>query len=332
MRRASTLLLAWLALALCPHPASAQQTLLNVSYDPTRELYADINAAFQGAWEHLSGNRIVVHTTNGGSGMQTRAVLEGEPADVVTLALAPDIDELVKAGLVAADWDKKFPNRAVPYTSVAVFLVRRGNPRRIHDWGDLARDGVSIVTPDPKTSGGGRWNFMAALAWAQRQPNATAATQRAYLHKLYANVAVLDAGARGATNSFVQRGIGDVLIAAEHEAHLSLQAFGGGGFQIVYPPVTIEEDAPVAIVDRTVGSRNDRPVAEAYLNFLWSEQAQQIAARHYFRPRDPALAAAFPKVIALDIGTLGGWTRAQNEEFGPGGLYDQITAGLAVVP
>ena len=249
---------------------------------------------------------------------------------MVTLALASDINALVKKNLVAADWATKFPNQAVPYTSVAVLLVRKGNPKNIQDWGDLAHDGVSIVTPNPKTSGGARWNYLAALGWAQRQPGATPQSAQDYMRKLYANVAVLDTGARGATTTFVQRGIGDVLIAAENEAELALQEFGGAGFEIVYPSVTIVEEAPVAVVDSVVDGKDDRKVAVAYLGFLWSPQGQEIAAKHGFRPRDQAVAAKyaskFPHVTTFDISSFGGWGVAQPANFADGGVFDRITA------
>jgi sulfate transport system substrate-binding protein len=313
--------------------AQAQESLLNVSYDPTRELYHDVDQVFPAIWKTQSGHTVTIKTSNGGSGAQARAVIEGLPADVVTLALASDIDALAKKKLVSADWATKFPNNAVPYTSVAVLLVRKGNPKGIKDWGDLAKPGVSVVTPNPKTSGGARWNFLAALGWAMRQPGATKASELDYMHKLYANVAVLDTGARGSTTTFVQRGIGDVLIAAENEAKLALQEFGGAGFEVIYPSVSILEEAPVAVVDSVVDKKGDRLLAEAYLNFLWTPQGQAIAAKHFFRPRDPAVAAkyaaAFPHETTFDISTFGGWKVAQKDNFGDGGVYDQISAGLS---
>jgi sulfate/thiosulfate-binding protein len=310
----------------------AQDSLLNVSYDPTRELYHDIDTVFPATWKTQSGHTVTIKTSNGGSGAQARAVMEGLPADVVTLALASDLDALAKKNLVAADWSTRFPDHAVPYTSIAVLLVRKGNPKNIKDWGDLIKPGVSVVTPNPKTSGGARWNYLAALGWAMRQPGATPDSGRDYLKKLYANVAVLDTGSRGATTTFVQRGIGDVLIGAENEARLALQEFGGAGFEIVYPSVSILEEAPVAVVDKVVDKKGDRLLAEAYLNFLWTKQGQEIAGKHFFRPRDPAIAAKytaqFPHVTTFDISTFGGWTKAQQEHFGDGGVYDQISAGL----
>ena len=314
------------------HSAHAQDTLLNVSYDPTRELYHDVDATFPAVWKVQSGHTVAVKTSNGGSGAQARAVIEGLQADVVTLALASDIDALAKKGLVAKDWSTKFPDHAVPYTSVAVLLVRKGNPRGIKDWGDLVKPGVVVVTPNPKTSGGARWNYLAALGWAMRQPGATTASGRDFLHRLYSNVAVLDTGARGATTTFVQRGIGDVLIAAENEARLALDEFGGAGFEIIYPSVTVLEEAPVAVVDATVDKKGDRRLAEAYLNYLWSPAGQAIAAKHFFRPRDPALVAQYAKnfrhVTTFDISSFGGWKTAQAEQFGDGGVYDQISADL----
>ena len=310
----------------------AQDALLNVSYDPTRELYHDIDTVFPAVWKVQSGHSVTVKTSNGGSGAQARAVIEGLPADVVTLALASDIDALAKKHLVAANWPVKFPDNSVPYTSVAVLLVRKGNPKGIQDWGDLAKPGVSVVTPNPKTSGGGRWNYLAALGWAMRQPGANAQTGQDLLRKIYGNVAVLDTGARGSTTTFVQRGIGDVLIAAENEAQLAIAEFGGGGFEIIYPSVSVLEEAPVAVVDANVDKKGDRLLAEAYLNFLWTKQGQEIAAKHFFRPRDASVAAKyarqFPHVTTFDISTFGGWKKAQAENFGDGGVYDKISESL----
>ncbi len=319
------------AATLLSGAARAQDSLLNVSYDPTRELYHELDQAFPAIWKAQSGRSVTIKTSNGGSGAQARAVLEGLPADVVTLALASDIDALAGKKLLSADWADKFPDHSVPYTSIAVLVVRRGNPKHIKDWGDLLKPGISVITPNPKTSGGARWNYLAVLGWAKRQPGATEASARAALQKLYANVAVLDTGTRGATTTFVQRGIGDVMICAENEARLTMQEFGGGGFEIVYPSISILEEAPVAVVDSVVDRKGDRLLAEAYLNYLWTKPGQELVARHFYRPRDPAVAAqfaaAFPQVPTFDISSFGGWKVAQAAQFGDGGVFDQISAG-----
>jgi sulfate transport system substrate-binding protein len=285
---------------------------------------------FPSVWKTQSGRSVTIKTSNGGSGAQARAVLEGLPADVVTLALASDIDALANKKLLATDWASRFPDNAVPYTSVAVMVVRRGNPKHIQDWGDLLKPGISVVTPNPKTSGGARWNYLAVLGWAMRQPGATEASGRAALRQLYANVAVLDTGTRGATTTFVQRGIGDVMLCAENEAKLALQEFGGGGFEIVYPSISILEESPVAVVDSVVDRKNDRLLAESYLNYLWTKQGQELVAKHFYRPRDPAVAAryaaAFPPVKTFDISSFGGWKTAQAAQFGDGGVFDQVSA------
>ncbi len=324
--------LAMLAMAaLLSARAHAQDSLLNVSYDPTRELYHEMDQLFPAIWKTQSGRTVTIKTSNGGSGAQARAVLEGLPADVVTLALASDIDQLAKKKLLSADWATKFPDNSVPYTSVAVLVVRKGNPKHIQDWGDLLKPGVSVITPNPKTSGGARWNYLAVLGWAKRQPGATDESARAALQKLYANVAVLDTGTRGATTTFVQRGIGDVMISAENEARLTLQEFGGGGFEIIYPSISILEEAPVAVVDSVVDRKGDRLLAESYLNYLWTKPGQELVAKHFYRPRDPAVAAqfasAFPKIQTFDISSFGGWKTAQASQFGDGGVFDQISAG-----
>lgn len=319
-----------LTLLLGGGPAAAQDTLLNVSYDPTRELYREVNRAFAGVWQQQSGHAITVNTSHGGSGAQARAVLDGLQADVVTLALASDIDALATRGLVAKDWQSRLPEGSTPYTSTIVFLVRSGNPKAIRDWPDLVRPGVRVITPNPKTSGGARWNYLAALGWALRQPGGTEATGEDYLRRLFAQVPVLDTGARGATNTFVQRGLGDVLLAWENEALLARAEMGSGKLEIVYPSVTIRADPPVAVVDSVVDKRGSRAAAEAYLRFLYSPAGQEIAARHHFRPRDPAVAAryadAFPPVPTFGIELFGGWAEAQARHFTEGGVFDQVTA------
>jgi sulfate/thiosulfate-binding protein len=316
------------AILLAAAPVRAQDTMLNVSYDPTRELYRAINAAFAAKWKADTGRTVTINTSHGGSGAQARAVLDGLPADVVTLALASDIDALASRGLLAKDWQGKLEANASPYTSTIVLLVRQGNPKGIKDWGDLIRPGVSIVTPNPKTSGGARWNYLAALGWALRQPGATQATAEAYLTKLFAQVPVLDTGARGATNTFVQRGIGDVLLAWENEALLARDELGSGKFEIVYPSVSILAEPPVAVVDSVVDRRGTRAVAEAYLNFLYSPAGQDLAAKHHYRPRDPAVAARykdkFPELPLFDISFFGGWPATQAAQFGDGGVFDRV--------
>jgi sulfate transport system substrate-binding protein len=313
-------------------PAAAQTlpTLLNVSYDPTRELYREYNVAFTAHWaRENAGQRIRFNTSHGGSGAQARTVIDGQQADVVTLALAYDIDAIAERGLIAADWIKRLPNNSAPYTSTIVFLTRKGNPKAIRDWGDLAREGVSVVTPNPKTSGGARWNYLAAWAWAKRQPDGSDATAEAFLGRVLRNVAVLDSGARGSTTSFVQRGQGDVLLAWENEAHLAVKEFGAGQFDIVLPSLSILAEPSVAVVDRNVDRRGTRAVAEAYLQYLYSEVGQQIAARNFYRPRDPAILAAagntFPSLNLVSIDEeFGGWAQAQRTHFADGASFDRI--------
>ena len=328
---AAVLLLAML-LVLRPavlRPAWAQDSLLNASYDPTRELYRDINRAFAAAWQAQTGRSITVNASHGGSGAQARAVLEGLPADVVTLALAADIDALAARGLLARDWQGRLPGDFDPYTSTIVFLVRAGNPKSIRDWPDLVRPDVAVITPNPKTSGGARWNYLAALGWALRQPGASEATGEAFLRQLFARVPVLDTGARGATNSFAQRGLGDALLAWENEALLARAELGESRVEIIYPSVSILAEPPVAVVDAVVDRRGSRAAAEAYLRFLYTPQGQEIAARHYFRPRDPAVAARyaahFPPVATFGIDAFGGWAAAQARHFSDGGVFDRVT-------
>lgn len=309
---------------------AADTTLLNVSYDPTRELYRDINRAFIAAWQKKTGQRITINQSHGGSGAQARAVLDGLQADVVTLALAADIDALARRGLIATDWQSRLPDNASPYTSTIVLLVRKGDPKGIHDWPDLIRQDVSVITPNPKTSGGARWNFLAALAWAKAQPNATDTSAEEFMRALFRHVPVLDTGARGATNSFVQRGLGDVLIAWENEAWLARKEFGVDEFSIVYPSVSILAEPPVAVVDGVVDKKGTRAVAEAYLQFLYTREGQEIAAKNYYRPRDPAVAAQYaeryPPMKLASIQDFGGWSSAQPTYFADGGMFDRIFA------
>ncbi len=308
---------------------AAETALLNVSYDPTRELYADYNKAFAEYWKKKTGQDVSIRQSHGGSGKQARTVIDGLQADVVTLALAYDIDALVKQGkLLPANWQSRLPNNSSPYTSTIVFLVRKGNPKKIKDWGDLARPGVSVITPNPKTSGGARWNHLAAWGWALRQPGATEKTAEDYLRKLYANVPVLDTGARGSTTTFVQRGIGDVFISWENEAHLAIDELGAGKFDIVIPSLSILAEPPVAVVDRVTLRKKTTDLARAYLEYLYSPEAQEIIAKHYYRPRNEAVlkkyAATFPDVKMLTIDDFGGWAAAQKKHFDDGGLFDQI--------
>lgn len=309
--------------------AFAQTTLLNVSYDPTRELYQDIHKAFAARWKAQTGEALSIRQSHGGSGAQARSVLDGLQADVVTLALAYDIDALAQRGLVAPDWQKRLPDNASPYTSTIVFLVRSGNPKHIKDWDDLVKPGISIVTPNPKTSGGARWNYLAAWAYALNRPGGDATKARAFVTALYRNAGVLDSGARGATTSFVQRGLGDVLIAWENEAFLARKAFGADKFEIVVPSASILAEPPVAVVDRVVDKRGTRKLAEAYLKFLYTDEAQRIAARNFYRPRSTSLpanvTAQFPKLELYTVdATFGGWTNAQKTHFADGGVFDSI--------
>jgi sulfate/thiosulfate transport system substrate-binding protein len=320
--------LALTAAAALAVPASAE-TLLNVSYDPTRELYQDVNAAFAKLWKTKTGRDLVVQQSHGGSGKQARAVIDGLEADVVTLALAWDVDAIAQSGLIARDWQERRPHRSCPYTSTMVFLVRQGNPKAIRDWGDLARPGVSVITPNPKTSGAARWNYLAAWAWGLKQPAGSEARASELVTAIYRNVPVLDTGARGSTNTFVQRGLGDVLLAWENEALLVVRELGKGRFEIVVPPLSILAEPPVAVVDAVVDRKGTRAAAEAYLDFLYSPEGQALAARHYYRPRSPeALAAApfpFPKVQLVTIDEVfGGWAEAQRIHFAEGGTFDRI--------
>jgi len=331
-RHTCTRLVAFLAVLLLALTATrgvrAQVTLLNVSYDPTRELYRDINRAFAVQFQKDTGQTISIRMSHGGSGSQARSVLDGLPADVVTLALAADIDALARRNVLATDWQSRLADNASPYTSVIVFLVRNGNPKAIKDWGDLIRPGVAVITPNPKTSGGARWNMLAAVAWSLRQPNATEATMEDFLRKLFAQVPVLDTGARGSTASFAQRGLGDVLLAWENEAWLAQAELGRGQFEIVYPTVSIRAEPPVAVVDSVVDKRGTRAAAAAYLKFLYTREAQELIARHHYRPRDAEVMARnadhFPAMALATIADFGGWDAAQTKYFADGGLFDRI--------
>ena len=304
------------------------QTLLNASYDPTRELYAEFNAAFVKHWQAQSGKTIRVQQSHGGSGGQARAVIDGLDADVVTLALAFDIDAIQQNGLIAAGWQKRLPQNSAPYTSTIVFLVRKGNPKGIKDWSDLIKPGTSVITPNPKTSGGARWNYLAAWEYAKRQAGGNDAKAREFVTQLFRNVPVLDSGARGATTTFVQRGIGDVLLAWENEAYLALDE-AKDKVEIVTPPLSILAEPPVAVVDKNVDRKGTRAIAEAYLQYLYSPEGQEIAARHHYRPRDPKVAAKyqgqFAKVQTFTVDqAFGGWQNAQKTHFADGGTFDQI--------
>jgi len=326
----------WFALALlvvlmgsAAHAADFK--LLNVSYDPTRELYEDYNQAFAAYWKAKTGDTVTVNQSHGGSGKQARSVIDGLEADVVTLALAYDVDALATQGrLIPADWQRRLPDNSAPYTSTIVFLVRKGNPKKILDWGDLVRPGVSVITPNPKTSGGARWNYLAAWAWALRQPGGNDAAAEAFVKKLYHNVPVLDSGARGSTVTFVERGIGDVLLAWENEALLAVKELGPDKFDIVAPSLSIVAEPPVAWVDQNVDRHGTRKVAEEYLRYLYSAQGQEIAAKHFYRPRDPAVAARYakqfaniPRLVTIDA-VFGGWARAQATHFADHGTFDRI--------
>jgi sulfate/thiosulfate-binding protein len=322
--------LALLALAAAPPAARADATLLNVSYDPTRELYQDYNAAFARYWQQKAGEKVVIKQSHGGSSKQGRAVIDGLDADVVTLALAYDIDEIAeKAKLLPADWQKRLPHNSSPYTSTIVFLVRKGNPKGIKDWDDLLKTGVSVITPNPKTSGGARWNYLAAWAYALKKSNNNEAKAKEFVAALYKNVPVLDSGARGSTTTFVERGVGDVLLAWENEAFLALKEFGEDKFQIVVPSLSILAEPPVALVDKVVDRKGTRKVAEAYLQYWYTPEAQEIAAKNYYRPIDPKVAAKyakqFPKVTLITVDEVfGGWQKAQKAHFADGGQFDQI--------
>jgi len=324
--------IAALALGLTAGIAFADTTLLNVSYDPTRELYQDFNAAFATYWKNKTGETVTIKQSHGGSGKQARAVIDGLEADVVTLALAYDIDALhEKANLIPANWQQRLPHASAPYTSTIVFLVRKGNPKNIKDWNDLTRAGVDVISANPKTSGGARWNYLAAWGYALKQPRGNDTTAREFVKKLYGNVKVLDSGARGSLTTFTERGIGDVLITWENEAYLATKELGPEKFTIVTPPVSILAEPPVSIVDKVADKHGTRKVAEAYLNYLYSPEGQTIAAKNYYRPQDQKVAASYSKQFAsVQLFTIdqvfGGWTKAQKTHFADGGVFDQISA------
>lgn len=316
-----------------PPAAQAQRaatTLLNVSYDPTRELYAAINPAFAKAWQAQTGQSVQIRASHGGSGAQARAVIEGLEADVVTLALQPDIDAISeRAGLIPPGWRGRLPDGSVPYTSVILFVVRKGNPKGIHDWADLVRPGVSVITPNPKTSGGARWNYLAAWGWALRTGGGDKDRARAFVAELFRHVPVLDTGARGSTITFAQRNQGDVLLAWEDDANLAVRRIGRDRLEIVVPSASIVAEPVVAVVDKVADRHGTRALAEAYLRFLWTPEAQEIAARHFYRPTDPAVLARhaeqFPAVATFTLAeTLGEWPEVQREHFGDGGVFDQL--------
>jgi len=325
LRHALSILLAAAALA----PAKSIQ-LLNVSYDPTRELYQDINAAFSAEWKKKTGDDVTIRQSHGGSGKQARSVIDGLDADVVTLALAYDIDAISdRAKLLPANWQSKLPHNSTPYSSTIVFLVRKGNPKKIKDWGDLIRPGISVITPNPKTSGGARWNYLAAWGWALRQPGGSDATAKAYITKLFKNAPILDAGARGATTTFVTRKIGDVLLSWENEAYLAKKELGPDEVEIVYPSISILAEPPVAVVEKIASRKGNAAVAKAYLDFLYTPAAQDIIGKNYYRPIDPAAAAKYsaqlPKIELITVDQVfGGWRKVQKTHFDDGGVFDQI--------
>jgi len=329
----------WVAIALIasflvtaggPWAASGEVALLNVSYDPTRELYQDYNAAFAKYWKEKTGQTVTVRQSHGGSGKQARSVIDGLEADVVTLALAYDVDAIAEnARLFPRNWQTRLADNSCPYTSTLVFLVRKGNPKNIKDWGDLARAGISVVTPNPKTSGAARWNYLAAWGWALKNNGNDEARARAFVAAIYKNVPVLDSGARGATTTFIERGIGDVLINWENEVLLAARELGVGKFEMVVPSSTILAEPPVALVDRFADKHGTKAVAQAYLDYLYSPAGQEIAAKHYYRPRDPKVlaqyASQFPKVTLFTIDEMfGGWQKAQKTHFADGGIFDQL--------
>jgi sulfate/thiosulfate-binding protein len=334
MRRFRSTLAALAAVGFTTVAASAvlaDTTLLNVSYDPTRELYKAVNEAFAKDWKAKTGEKVTIEQSHGGSGKQARAVIDGLQADVVTLALQGDIDQIAKVGKIKADWQKRLANNSSPYTSTIVFLVRKGNPKAIKDWDDLTKDGIEVITPNPKTSGGARWNYLAAWAFADQKYGHDEDKDKDFIKKLYANVPVLDTGARGSTTTFAQRGIGDVLLAWENEAFLALDELGADKFEIVVPSLSIKAEPPVAVVDEVVDAKGTRKAAEAYLNFLYTPEAQKLIAHNYYRPSDPKSAdpkalARFPdvKLVSIDDPLFGGWAKAQPKHFADGGIFDQI--------
>jgi sulfate/thiosulfate-binding protein len=311
---------------------SEQKSILNVSYDPTREFYADYNAAFTKHWKARTGESVDIKQSHGGSGKQARSVIDGLQADIVTLALAGDVDAIATKGkLLPLNWETRLPNNSAPYTSTIVFLVRKGNPKGVRDWGDLVKPGVGLVTPNPKTSGGARWNYLAAWAWALKQPGGSEATAEEFVRQLFKNVSKLDTGARGSMTTFVQQGVGDVLLAWENEAVLGMREFGIGQLEVITPSVSILAEPSVAVVDQVVLRRGTREVAQEYLQYLYSPEAQEIVAKHYYRPRDPGVAAKyaeqFPTVELVTIADFGGWAVAQERHFAEGAVFDRIYAG-----
>ncbi len=317
-----------LVLSVLPTLAADPLILLNVSYDPTRELYQDFNKVFGSYWQKKTGEAVTVRQSHGGSGTQARSVIDGLEADVVTLALAYDIDVIQEKGLIKEGWQKRLSNNSAPYTSTIVFLVRKGNPKKIKDWSDLVKPGTSVITPNPKTSGGARWNYLAAWGFALRQKGGNEASARAFVKQLFVNVPVLDSGARGSTTTFVQRGIGDVFLAWENEAFLAINELGPDKFEIVTPSLSILAEPPVTVVDKVVDKRGTRAVAEEYLKYLYTDEGQQIAAKHYYRPINKKIAAAASKLPALQLFTIdsvfGDWRKAQKTHFDDGGFFDQI--------
>jgi sulfate transport system substrate-binding protein len=322
------------AIAAASVSARAEQRteLLNASYDPTRELYQDVNEVFAKRWSDATGEAVTINQSHAGSAKQAGAVIDGLEADVVTLALAYDMDAIASAGLIAADWQARLPHRSAPYTSTIVLLVRKGNPKGIRDWNDLIKPGISVITPSPKTSGGARWNYLAAWGYALRQPGGDDAKAKEFVAQLFKNVPVLDAGARGSTVTFVERGIGDVLLAWENEALLVINKLGKDQFEIVMPSTSILAEPPVAVVDRVVEKRGTRELAQAYLEFLYTDEGQELAAKHYYRPRAEAVAAThastFPQIALFTVDDVfGGWTRAHQSHFSDGATFDQIYQG-----
>jgi sulfate transport system substrate-binding protein len=331
MGRLAALALAGLVALGSALPVAAQSavTLLNVSYDPTRELYQDVNAAFAKAWQARTGAKVTVNQSHGGSGKQARSVIDGLEADVVTLALGYDVDAIAERGMLPRTWQARLPSNSAPYTSTIVFLVRAGNPKKIRDWDDLARPGLSVITPNPKTSGGARWNYLAAWAYALKKWGGDETKARDFVSRVYRNVAVLDSGARGSTTTFVQRGIGDVLVAWENEALLAIEKLGRGNLEIVAPSLSILAEPSVAVVDRVVDRHGTRAAAQAYLEFLYSAEGQEIAAKHYYRPRLAAAAAKypgrFPRLTLVTVDEVfGGWARAHKAHFADDATFDQI--------
>ncbi len=324
----TTLTAAALALSTATAALAADVTLLNVSYDPTRELYTDFNKSFADYWKKKTGDTVTIKQSHGGAAKQARAVIDGLEADVVTLALAYDIDAIAEKGLIKQGWQKELPHNSSPYTSTIVFLVRKGNPKNIKNWDDLIKPGISVITPNPKTSGGARWNYLAAWAFAKNQAGGNDVKAKEFVTKLFKNVPVLDSGARGSTNTFVQRGMGDVLLAWENEAFLAINELGPDKFDIVTPPESILAEPPVTVIDKVADRRGTRKVAEAYLNYLYTDDGQKLAAKHYYRPinaKIPTKLAKVKKLYTIDK-DFGGWQKAQKTHFADGGTFDQIYA------